>query len=69
MNTKPNSIESISAGFDMGADITEIDIRFTSDGVPVLSHDDVNNKAIFGQKSKSRYKRTKQYALDTKARI
>ena len=44
MNTKPNSIESISAGFDVGADITEIDIRFTSDGVPVLSHDDVNNK-------------------------
>lgn len=43
INTKPNSIESIIAGFDTGADITEIDVRFAPDGTPVLSHDDLNN--------------------------
>ncbi len=36
--TKDNSLESITAGAEAGADIVEIDLHFTSDGTPVLSH-------------------------------
>ncbi len=43
MNTKENSIESIIEGIKHGADILEIDINITSDGIPVLFHD----KSIF----------------------
>lgn len=39
MNTKANTIESIEAGFSAGADIAEVDVRFNSEGIPVLSHD------------------------------
>ena len=45
MHTEPNSIESIRAGFDIGADITEIDVRFNQDGVPILTHDKAGNEA------------------------
>lgn len=38
MNTPSNSVESIQKGFESGADMIEIDIRFASDGTPVLSH-------------------------------
>lgn len=41
MNTTANTVESIIAGFDSGADIIEIDIRFDSEMTPVLSHDRV----------------------------
>lgn len=37
--TKDNSLESITAGAQAGADIVEIDLHFTADGTPVLSHD------------------------------
>ena len=38
MNTEVNTIESIEKGFDAGADIAEIDIRFDSAGEPILTH-------------------------------
>lgn len=34
-----NSLESLRAGVEAGADILEFDVRLTSDGVPVLIHD------------------------------
>mgnify|MGYP000971701945 CR=1 FL=1 len=39
MNTEENSIASIRAGIDCGADIVEVDVRFL-DGVPVLLHNE-----------------------------
>lgn len=39
MGTKANSIDSILKGFEIGADIIEFDLRFDSNGNPVLSHD------------------------------
>lgn len=38
-NTQPNSVESVIRAYEAGSDITEVDVRFTKDGVPVLSHD------------------------------
>ena len=37
--TKDNTLESISAGVEAGADIVEIDLHFLPDGTPVLNHD------------------------------
>jgi glycerophosphoryl diester phosphodiesterase len=37
--TTPNSLESVAASITAGADVVEIDVRFLSDGTPVLSHD------------------------------
>ncbi len=34
-----NTIEALRAGLKAGADILEIDVRLTSDGIPVLMHD------------------------------
>lgn len=34
-----NTLESLRAGYDVGADILEFDVRLTSDNVPILSHD------------------------------
>lgn len=39
MGTKDNSVESFLAGVSSGVDIIEVDVRFTKQGVPVLSHD------------------------------
>jgi glycerophosphoryl diester phosphodiesterase len=38
--TPENSLESIRAGIDAGADTVEIDVRATWDRVPILMHDD-----------------------------
>lgn len=38
-NTPPDSLESVLAGAQAGADWVELDLRFTSEGTPVLSHD------------------------------
>ena len=35
-----NSIAGIQMALDIGADIVEIDVRVTKDGIPVLMHDD-----------------------------
>lgn len=43
MDTKPNTIESIITGFNSGADIVEIDVRFNKNNEPVLSHDIIND--------------------------
>lgn len=40
MNTPPNSISSVLEGLRAGADIIEVDIRATKDGVVVLRHDE-----------------------------
>jgi glycerophosphoryl diester phosphodiesterase len=40
MGTVPNSRESIEAAFSSGADIVEVDVRATRDGVAVLAHDE-----------------------------
>lgn len=34
-----NTLVSIEQGIDLGADAIEIDVRFTSDGIPILFHD------------------------------
>ena len=39
MNTRPNSLESLLAGIIAGADIVEVDVNVTKDGVAVLFHD------------------------------
>lgn len=44
--TEPNSVESIIKAYESGADITEVDVRFTKDGVPVLSHDADGKNAV-----------------------
>ncbi|MCC8022521.1 MAG: glycerophosphodiester phosphodiesterase [Clostridiales bacterium] len=41
MGTDDNSLESIQAAIDCGADIVEFDIRFRPDGTPVMAHDRV----------------------------
>lgn len=40
VETKANSLESIDVGVQYGADIVEFDLNFTSEGEPVLSHDE-----------------------------
>lgn len=47
MNTPENSIESIIAGLDSGADIVEADIRFDKNGIPVLSHDAIKDNGSY----------------------
>jgi glycerophosphoryl diester phosphodiesterase len=44
MDTKENSIESALIGISEGADIVEVDVRFTESKVPVLSHDTVSDE-------------------------
>ena len=44
--TAENSVESIRKAAEVGADIIEIDIRFASDGTPVLSHDAPRGKEV-----------------------
>jgi len=39
-NTVQNSLTAIKTAVDSGADIIEVDVRLTSDGVPVMFHDD-----------------------------
>ena len=39
-NSPENTLESVQTGQNLGADINEIDIRSTSDGIPILWHDD-----------------------------
>ena len=39
MGTPQNSIASVVKGIESGADFIEVDLNFTKDGTPVLSHD------------------------------
>lgn len=43
-----NSIPAIDAAFDDGAEIVEIDVQLTSDGVPVLMHDTTVDRTTNG---------------------
>lgn len=38
-NTSPNSLDSVIAGIQAGADWVELDLRFSPRGTPVVSHD------------------------------
>jgi glycerophosphoryl diester phosphodiesterase len=49
MNTRPNSIQSVLEGIKAGAEIIEVDVRSTIDGVAVLFHDE-NVETAFGKK-------------------
>ncbi len=40
MNTPPNSLQSVLEGLQAGADIIEVDVRATKDGIVVLLHDE-----------------------------
>ncbi|SIQ25214.1 glycerophosphoryl diester phosphodiesterase [Alkalispirochaeta americana] len=39
-NTRANTAESFLAGIEAGADLIEVDIRSSRDGIPVLHHDE-----------------------------
>jgi glycerophosphoryl diester phosphodiesterase len=43
-----NSLPAITAAFDDGAEIVELDVRLTSDGVPVLMHDETVDRTTNG---------------------
>jgi glycerophosphoryl diester phosphodiesterase len=43
-----NSLPAITAAFDDGAEIVEIDVRLTKDGHPVLMHDDTVDRTTNG---------------------
>ena len=40
-NTPDNSLESLLAAIAAGADVAEIDVRSSTDGIPILMHDEV----------------------------
>ena len=46
VDTEENSLHSIEAGIQHGADIVEFDLRFLADGTPVLSHDEPNGNEV-----------------------
>ena len=50
MNTQPNTTQSVLEGIKYGANIIEVDVRGTSDGIPILIHDncikDLNNNNL-----------------------
>ncbi|MDX3136213.1 glycerophosphodiester phosphodiesterase family protein, partial [Streptomyces europaeiscabiei] len=41
---RENTLDSLRAGLDLGADAVEFDVRTTRDGVPVLLHDSTLNR-------------------------
>lgn len=48
MGTVPNTLESVMAGINNGADIIEMDVRATRDGIAVLAHDDSLETSLHG---------------------
>ena len=46
MGTEENSFESMKIGVENGAQIVEFDVRFLSDGTPVLAHDEPTGDEI-----------------------
>ncbi len=45
-DTEDNSLEAIKVGYEKGADIVEFDLNFTSDGEPVLAHDEAGENSV-----------------------
>ncbi|WP_215449225.1 MULTISPECIES: glycerophosphodiester phosphodiesterase [unclassified Streptomyces] len=41
---RENTLDSLRAGLELGADVVEFDVRTTRDGVPVLLHDSTLNR-------------------------
>jgi glycerophosphoryl diester phosphodiesterase len=65
-----NTIESLQAGIDAGADILEFDVRLTADKIPILSHDAKLNghnvsKTVLSDLQKSGPVTTLESVLDT----
>jgi glycerophosphoryl diester phosphodiesterase len=60
-----NSLVSIDKAIDIGADIIELDIRLTADGIPILMHDKTVDRTTNGQGliSKKTLKEVKQLRL------
>lgn len=46
-HAQENSLAAIHKAVELGADMVEVDVRLTADGVPVVSHDE-NLKRVFG---------------------
>ena len=46
MGTAADSIESVAKGLEEGTDVIEVDVRFTNDQVPVLSHNRFSKSGI-----------------------
>ena len=44
-DTPENSLESLLAGIDAGADVAEVDVRSSTGGIPILMHDKVPPEA------------------------
>jgi glycerophosphoryl diester phosphodiesterase len=44
-----NSLQAIKNSIDMGADMVEIDVRLTKDGIPVLMHDETIDRTTTGK--------------------
>ncbi len=59
-----NTLLAIQGAFDMGADAVEIDVRFTSDGVPMLMHDGTLDRTTNGSGSMSDYRYSQIRELD-----
>lgn len=53
MNTSPNTLDSMLQGIEAGADIIEVDVRATKDGIPILKHDSFINTVSHEQKQVS----------------
>lgn len=45
-DTTDNSLESITVGYEKGADIVEFDLNFTEDGTAVLAHDNAEPNSV-----------------------
>ena len=59
-----NTLVAIQRAFDMGADAVEIDVRFTSDGVPMLMHDETLDRTTNGSGAMSDYRYSQIRELD-----
>ncbi len=44
-----NTLDSIRAAFELGADAVEVDVRLSRDGVPVIFHDDTLDRTTDGR--------------------
>jgi len=49
MHLPENTALSIRAGFDAGADLVEVDVRLSHDGVPIIFHDDTLERTTSGR--------------------
>ena len=61
-----NTVEAIQSGWEMGADVVEVDVRMTREGVLVLFHDaDLNKRPIADMTHKELDAATPKYRVPT----